>query len=114
MDSLIELQEQVPSQVFLTRAEGEELRQLDMDVQAQSDREQQDPDTSVGGVGEGRTPYRAYEVNPGCQVGYFRLSSDTHRTVRIAPKVGIHNVFALLGAAYSFYSPHGASPFRPE
>jgi len=100
MDQLIELREQVPSRVFLTRAEEQELRGLNMDVEAESDWEQED--------------LCAYEVNPGCQVGYFRLSSDMHRTVRITPKVGTSNVLALLGAAYRFYSNPGASPFRPE
>jgi 5-methylcytosine-specific restriction enzyme subunit McrC len=115
MDQLIELQEQVPSRVFLTHAEGEELRRLDMDAQAESDWEQEDPGASVRRAGEaGSSTCRWYEVNPGCQVGYFRLSSDMCRTVRITPKVGIRNVFALLGAAYSFYSPPGVSPFRPE
>jgi 5-methylcytosine-specific restriction enzyme subunit McrC len=115
MDELIELQEQVPSRVLLTHAEGEELRRLDMDVRGEPAWEQEDPGTSVRRVGEAESsPRRAYEVNPGCQVGYFRLSSNTGRTVRITPKVGIRNVFALLGAAYSFYSPPGGSPFRPE
>jgi McrBC 5-methylcytosine restriction system component len=115
MDHLIELREQSSSRVFLTPAEGEELRRLDMDVQAASDWEQEALKKSLGhAVEPDLSNCQVYEVNPGCQVGYFRLSSDMCRTVRITPKVGIRNVFALLGAAYSFYSPPGMSPFRPE
>lgn len=114
MDQLIELQEQLLSPVFLTHAEGEELRRLDMDVQVESDSEQEDPGGSVRRAGEaGSSTYRMYKVDPGCQVGYFRLSSDMRRTVWIKPKVGIRNVFALLGAAYHCYSPP-LSPFRSE
>lgn len=115
MDQLIELQEQAPSPVFLTRAEGEELRRLEMDVQVEPDWGQEDPGASVRRADEaGSSTCRVYKVNPGCQVGHFRLSSDRRRTVQITPKVGIRNVFALLGAAYNFYSPPRASPFRPE
>jgi 5-methylcytosine-specific restriction enzyme subunit McrC len=113
MDQLIELQEQVPSLVSLTRAESEELRGLKMDVEL--DWQQGDPTASVTCAGEAGSSVRhAYKVNPGCQVGHFRLLSDTRRTVRVTPKVGIRNVFSLLGAAYSFYSLPGESPFLAE
>jgi hypothetical protein len=74
MDQLIELKEQEPSQVLLTRAEREELDRLD--IRAESDWEQEDSAASVTRAGEtGSSTCRAYKVNPGCQVGYFRLRS---------------------------------------
>jgi hypothetical protein len=107
MNQLIGLQEQLPLNVALTPAEAEELRLLGMDVQAKWKDDSVEPGGEVG-----QSAYRLYEVNPGCHVGYFRLSSDMRRTVRITPKVGIRNVFALLGAAYSFYASD--PPFRSE
>jgi 5-methylcytosine-specific restriction enzyme subunit McrC len=114
MNPLIELQEQMPLPVLLTQAESEELRQLGMDVQADSGWEQEDPGAAERFADEtGSSNSQAYKVNPGCYVGHFRLGSGMRRTVRITPKVGIRNVFALLGAAYGFYLPPRC-PFRPE
>jgi 5-methylcytosine-specific restriction enzyme subunit McrC len=111
MDQLIKLKEQEESSgVLLTRAEREELRRLG--IRAETDWEQEDdPGASVTRVGEtGSSTCRAYKVKPDCKVGYFRLSSG--RTVWIEPKVEIHNVFALLGAAYRCYSDK--PPFEDE
>jgi 5-methylcytosine-specific restriction enzyme subunit McrC len=118
MDHFIELQEQASLRVLLTPAEAEELRnKVKMEVisggdsvPAEADEKRVDPSISLGA----RSGYRVYSVNPGCQVGHFRLESDLRRTVRIAPKVGISNVFSLLGAAYSYYSDPRDSPFRSE
>jgi hypothetical protein len=106
MHQVIELQEQAPSPVFLTDAEAQELRALKVDVQNGA-YERQMP-------GDGGTACRVYLVNPRFQVGHFRLSADARRTVSIRPKVGIRNVFSLLGVAYGFYSGQTASPFRSD
>ena len=113
MEQLIELREQLSGRVLITRGEAEELRRLNIDVQTEPEWKHEDSSAPVKPAGAAESsPYRAYEVNPGCQVGYFRLTSDMRRTVRITPKVGIRNVFALLGSAYGSYSP--PEPFRPE
>jgi 5-methylcytosine-specific restriction enzyme subunit McrC len=112
MNQLIELQEQMPLPVLLTQAEREELRQLDLDVQVDSGWEQEDPGAAERFASEaGSSDSQVYKVNPGCYVGHFRLGSGMRRIVRITPKVGIRNVFALLGAAYGLYSP-SERPFR--
>jgi 5-methylcytosine-specific restriction enzyme subunit McrC len=118
MEQFIELQEQAFSRALLTSAEAEELRQKlkmevisgDDSVLAETDEKRVEPSISL----EAGLTYRLYSVNPSCQVGHFRLESDLHRTVRITPKVGICNVFSLLGAAYSYYSDPRDSPFRSE
>src|SRR5436309_365230 len=105
MDTPIELREQQPCAVLLTATEAQELRELKFDVILAQSVEFDKTDDAI------EPAARAYLVNSGCQVGHFRLQSQSQRTVRIQPKVGIRNVFALLAEAYAFYSD-GESPFR--
>jgi len=55
---------------------------------------------------------RPYRVNPFEQVGLFRLGGARRPVISIEPKVGIGNVFALLGTAYQFYIKE--SPFLKD
>jgi len=89
---LIELEEQKEKCVPLTQAEARELRELGLDVYLYPN------DTTH------------YCVDPKSWVGHFRLSSEGSRVVYIKPKVGIRNLFALLGASYQWYRDQ--SPFR--
>jgi 5-methylcytosine-specific restriction endonuclease McrBC regulatory subunit McrC len=102
---LIELDEQSEKSVYLTKVEVHELRKLKLDVI---------PDDDYGypeETNEHKTnDAKQYRVNPKSLVGHFRLSSDSSRIVTIKPKVGIRNVFALLGASYNRYRKD--SPFK--
>jgi 5-methylcytosine-specific restriction endonuclease McrBC regulatory subunit McrC len=119
MNDLIELKEQTFCSVYLTQAEAWELKGLRMDVIAESarveagDKDDREPfETTSRDNDETEPGCQVYSVNSCCRVGHFRLVNGNRRTVRIEPKVGISNVFSLLGAAYSFYA--GDSPFRSE
>src|SRR5437016_6269406 len=110
----IELREQAVSPVFLTAVEAQELGKLSMVVSnAQPTSASVQDNQSDEAAGTTESSDSIYLVNPGCQVGHFRLQSNSQRTVRVQPKVGIRNVFSLLAAAYSFYSDR-ESPFRSQ
>jgi 5-methylcytosine-specific restriction endonuclease McrBC regulatory subunit McrC len=111
MDELIKLKEQEDSgPLLLSVSEEKELRDdrgfgvVCIEPQAAE---------AAHVVPMGESVYRPFLVNSTCHVGHFRLKSDSQRVGYIEPKVGIRNVFALLGIAYKFYAKN--SPFfRPE
>jgi 5-methylcytosine-specific restriction enzyme subunit McrC len=121
MDAFIELQEQTETSVLMSRAEAAELRRRKMEVNpkwdSHTDRDSHEPPrqgSASEDPAEPQSDHQMFSVNPGCLVGHFRLSSSSQRTVRITPKVGIRNVFSLLGAAYRFYSAPHETPFQKE
>ncbi len=104
MDEIIRLKEYAACLSNLTDGEARELSDHGAEVQYQGKAFfKSDPSIDK--------EYHLFQVNTLSTVGHYRLTSSDQRIVFVEPKVGIRNIFALLGVSYRFYSAQ--PPFHP-